>query len=83
MNIIVFKTMTQFEYFQEVDFAVAKFTITHARDSVIDYTNAFWHEPVVMVMKKPRPNMLLLFFGPLHWKVSFVVPIWGFAIKHL
>ena len=50
--------------FQEVDFAAAKFTVTEIRDTVIDFTTPFWHEPAVIVMKKPDDENLYTYLGP-------------------
>ena len=53
-----------------MDFAVGKFTITQIRDSVIDYTDPYWHEAAVIVMRKPSEDHLLIYLGPFHWQVS-------------
>ena len=50
--------------FQEVDWGLAKFTVTSIRDQVIDYTTPFWHEPAVIVMKKPEGESMFVYFGP-------------------
>jgi len=50
--------------FQEVDWALGKFTITNIRDTVVDYTAPFWHESALIVMKKPSQDALLLYLGP-------------------
>lgn len=50
--------------FQEVDWALGKFTITNIRDTVVDYTAPFWHESAQIVMKKPSNDALFLYLGP-------------------
>ena len=52
---------------QEVDFAVAKFTVTEIRDTVIDFATPFWHEPAVIVMKKPQDEHLYSYLGPFRY----------------
>ena len=69
---------------QEADFAVAKFTVTSLRDTVIDYTVPFWHEPAVMVMRKPEENSMVIYLGPFQtnvWYATFLaIPVMGVAI---
>ena len=57
--------------FQDVDWGLGKFTVTDIRDTVIDYTSPFWHEPALIVMKKPVSDALLLYLGPFQQEVWF------------
>ena len=65
--------------FQEVDWALGKFTVTDNRDSVIDYTAPYWHESGQILMMKPAARGLLLYSGPFRrevWLFLFLsVPI--------
>ena len=56
-------------YEQEVDWAIGKFTVTHQRDEVIDYTAAFWHEASTMLMRNPNIDDPLVFVRPFKTEV--------------
>lgn len=58
---------------QTVDFALAGFTITHIRETVIDFTHAFYEEPTTILIPPPREqNNFLAFLEPFSWQVGGV-----------
>lgn len=55
---------------QTVDFAMAGFTITQIRETVIDFTHAFYEEPTTILIPPPREqNNFLAFLEPFSWQV--------------
>ncbi|XP_071524871.1 glutamate receptor U1-like [Panulirus ornatus] len=55
---------------QTVDFAIAGFTITYIRDTVIDFTHAFYEEPTTILIPPPSEETnFLAFLKPFSWKV--------------
>ncbi|XP_042219799.1 glutamate receptor ionotropic, delta-1-like [Homarus americanus] len=55
---------------QVVDFAIASFTITYIRDTVIDFTHAFYEEPTTILIPPPsEQNNFLAFLEPFSWQV--------------
>ncbi|KAK2152669.1 hypothetical protein LSH36_322g05030 [Paralvinella palmiformis] len=68
----------------DADFAIAKFTITRLRESVIDFTVPFWHEPCVMVMRKPDEKSSLIYLGPFRdevwYSIFLAIPVMAAAM---
>ncbi|XP_066970156.1 uncharacterized protein [Macrobrachium rosenbergii] len=56
----------------EVDMAIAGFTITYVRETVIDFTVAFYEEPTTILIPSPtEENDFLAFLSPFTWQVWF------------
>ncbi|CAL4059420.1 unnamed protein product, partial [Meganyctiphanes norvegica] len=54
----------------EVDFAVASFTITYIRNTVIDFTHAYYEEPTTILIPPPQEtDKLFTFLEPFSWQV--------------
>ncbi|KAK8386628.1 hypothetical protein O3P69_017841 [Scylla paramamosain] len=73
MNNGTFNGMVGMVHRKTVDFAMAGFTITHIRETVIDFTHAFFEEPTTILIPPPREqNNFLAFLEPFSWQVWFL-----------
>nr|XP_027216628.1 glutamate receptor ionotropic, delta-1-like [Penaeus vannamei] len=53
---------------------MAGFTITHIRDTVIDFTHAFYEEPTTILIPPPREqDNFLAFLQPFTWQVWLII----------
>ncbi|CAL4133730.1 unnamed protein product [Meganyctiphanes norvegica] len=54
----------------EVDFAVASFTITYTRSTVVDLTHAFYEDPTTILIPAPqKKDKFFAFLEPFSWQV--------------
>ncbi|XP_068212059.1 glutamate receptor U1-like [Palaemon carinicauda] len=65
-----FNGMVGMVHRHEVDMAIAGFTITYIRETVIDFTHAFYEEPTTILIPPPtEQNDFLAFLSPFSWQV--------------
>lgn len=64
---------------KEVDFAAAGFSVTSARQKVVDFASAFFRESTIIAMKMPEPEsriwLYLQLYQPLVWFTVFGVVV--------